>query len=74
LTRNTTWLGAAALIALALALPRPAFAYLDPATGSMLMQLLVGGVAGLAVAVKVFWHRILAFFGGKPAADDEPAG
>ena len=35
------------------------FAYLDPGTGSMLVQLLVGGVAAAGVAVKLYWHRIL---------------
>jgi hypothetical protein len=35
------------------------FAYLDPGTGSMLVQLLVGGVAALAVTAKLYWHRIL---------------
>jgi hypothetical protein len=38
-------------------------AYLDPGSGSMLVQILLAGVAGLAVAIKVFWRRILAFFG-----------
>jgi hypothetical protein len=35
------------------------FAYLDPGTGSMLVQLLVGGVAAAAVTAKLYWHRIL---------------
>ena len=39
---------------------RPAHAYLDANTGSMLVQLAVGGVAGLLVILKLFWHRILA--------------
>ncbi len=38
------------------------FAYLDPGTGSMLVQLLVGGVAAVGVAVKLYWHRILRLF------------
>ena len=38
-------------------------AYLDPGSGSMLIQLLLGGVAGLAVIVKLFWRRILDWFG-----------
>jgi hypothetical protein len=40
-------------------LPRIVFAYLDPGTGSMLVQLVVGGVAAAAVAAKLYWHRIL---------------
>ena len=35
------------------------FAYLDPGTGSMLVQLLVGGVAAIGVALKLYWHRLL---------------
>jgi O-antigen/teichoic acid export membrane protein len=35
------------------------FAYLDPGTGSMLVQLLVGGLAAVAVTAKLYWHRIL---------------
>lgn len=34
-------------------------AYLDPGTGSMLVQLLVGGFAAAAVALKLYWYRIL---------------
>ena len=37
----------------------PVFAYLDPGTGSMLVQLLVGGVAAVGVTLKLYWHRIL---------------
>jgi hypothetical protein len=32
-------------------------AYLDPGSGSMLVQLLLGGVAGAAVIVKLGWQR-----------------
>ena len=37
------------------------FAYLDPGTGSMLLQLLVGGTAAAGVAAKLYWRRILRF-------------
>jgi hypothetical protein len=33
--------------------------YLDPGSGSMLLQLLVGGVAAVGVAAKFYWRRIL---------------
>jgi hypothetical protein len=36
---------------------RPAFAYLDPGTGSILLQVLLGGVAGGLVVVKLYWSR-----------------
>jgi hypothetical protein len=40
-------------------LRRTVFAYLDPGTGSMIVQLLVGGVAAVAVTAKLYRHRIL---------------
>jgi hypothetical protein len=42
---------------------RPAFAYLDPGSGSMLLQVLLGGVAGIAVIAKLYWGRLLSLFG-----------
>ena len=35
--------------------------YLDPGTGSMLLQLLVGGIAAIGVAAKFYWRRVLRF-------------
>ncbi len=54
-------------------LPVTAIAYLDPGTGSMLLQVILGGIAAVAVALKLFWYRIIAFLGFKkkaPAEDD----
>lgn len=39
-----------------------ALAYLDPGTGSMLVQLVVGGFAAAGVALKLYWRRIRSFF------------
>ncbi|MEM7703945.1 MAG: hypothetical protein AAF358_00240 [Pseudomonadota bacterium] len=50
-----------------------AFAYLDPGSGSLLLQAILGGVAGLLVAGKLFWWRILAFFGIKQDSESETA-
>jgi len=38
-------------------------AYIDPGTGSIILQALVASVVGAAIAVKLFWHRILKFLG-----------
>lgn len=46
-----------------------AHAYLDPGTGSMFLQLLLGGVAGLAVAGKLYWYKFLSLFGVKSKTD-----
>jgi hypothetical protein len=48
----------------------PAFAYIDPGSGGMMMQLLLGGVAGLAVLVRLYWQRCVALLGArKPGAE-----
>jgi hypothetical protein len=49
-------------------------AYLDPGSGSYLIQLLIAGLLGAAFAVRMSWSRIKSFFRrllGKPEADDE---
>lgn len=54
----------ACLLALALLLNAGgAHAYLDPGSGSILLQVILGGIAGLVVAGKLFWARILDFLG-----------
>jgi hypothetical protein len=40
----------------------PAYAYLDPATGSILLQGLIAGVAGLVVVLRLYWQRLKALF------------
>jgi hypothetical protein len=35
--------------------------YLDPGSGSFLIQLLIGGVVGLVLVVRTFWGRIKLF-------------
>lgn len=38
-------------------------AYLDPGTGSMVLQLLLGGAAGAIVVVKLYWQKVKKIFG-----------
>ena len=63
-------LGVAILMILATA--TGAHAYIDPGSGSMLLQLLLGGVAGLVVLAKLYWHRLLRLLGlGGRNVDEE---
>ena len=41
-------------------------AYLDPGSGSFMIQALVAALAGIAVAVRSYWSRIRTFFGAAP--------
>ena len=36
-------------------------AYLDPGSGSMLLQALAGGAAAVAVTGKLYWRRVARF-------------
>jgi hypothetical protein len=58
-------------LAAAVAAPTDAHAYVDPGAGSMLLQLLLGGVAGVFVFFRLFREKLLKLFGfGKD--DDTP--
>jgi len=48
-----------------------AFAYLDPGTGSMLLQVILGGIAAVGVAVKLYWHKLRAAVGMAKKKDTE---
>jgi hypothetical protein len=47
------------VLALFLAAPPTAFAYLDPGTGSMFLQLLLGGIAGVMMVAKLYWQQLV---------------
>lgn len=50
-----------------------ALAYIDPGTGSFLVQAIVAAVAGIAVTTRMYWQRIKRFL-GMAADDDDDAG
>jgi hypothetical protein len=35
-----------------------AFAYIDPGTGSMILQSLIGALVGVGIVLKVYWTKI----------------
>lgn len=58
------------VMALAVDPGRPAHAYLDPGTGSIILQLLLGGAAGVAMVAKLYWHRLTSLFRRKDPDPD----
>jgi hypothetical protein len=55
--------------------PAQSHAYLDPGSGSMVLQLLLGGLAGLAVLLKIFWRKLTGLFGsGRVKSHDSGRG
>jgi hypothetical protein len=60
-----------------LLLPGSAYAYLDPGTGSLIIQMVVAGSAAALVIARNYWTTIKGIFGGKSSdldADNEDNG
>ena len=45
--------------------PQKAYAYLDPGTGSYILQLIIAASLGAAFAIKVYWRKIKTFFANR---------
>jgi len=45
--------------------------YLDPGSGSFLIQLLIAGLAGIGLAIAVSWQRIKRLFSKKKKAETD---
>jgi len=45
--------------------------YLDPGSGSFLIQLLIATLLGLGIALRASWSKIRGWFGVKPKADED---
>ncbi len=46
-------------------------AYLNPATGSMILQALIAGLAVVAVTIKLYWFKLRAFLKGEKFEPEE---
>ena len=65
------------LITIVFGLSQPAYAYLDPGTGSIILQSIFGGIAAASALGAMYWRNFKNFlsrFTGKQSAsgDDEP--
>lgn len=49
----------------------PILGYIDPGTGSFLVQAIVAAVAGVAVTSRMYWEKIRVFFGATPRDAEE---
>ena len=57
------------LIGIFLVEPDYALAYIDPSAGGLLVQILLGGIAGIGVLVKLYWGKLTKYF--RKEQDDE---
>lgn len=60
----------AILLLLIAVFPFPAHAYLDPGTGSMIIHLLIGAIAGSLVTLKIYWAKVKGFINRSAGAGD----
>ncbi|NOT05642.1 MAG: hypothetical protein HOP27_13680 [Anaerolineales bacterium] len=45
--------------------------YLDPGSGSFIIQILIAVLLGLGVALRASWSKIKTYFGIKPKPEEE---
>jgi len=50
---------------------QPAYAYLDPGTGSIIIQGLIGGLIAVGVVARLYWDRLLKMLGFRKDIDSE---
>lgn len=48
-------------------------AYLDPGSGSIILQAIIGGVAAAAITAKLYWNRLMKFLRIRKPEDEEKA-
>ena len=49
----------------ALAFSSPAYAYLDPGTGSMIVAAIVAVFATIVLGIKTYWYKLVSLVRGK---------
>ncbi len=59
------------VILFGLGLPGQAMAYLDPGTGSAILQMAMAGILGSLFVLKTYWRRLMSFFSSKPLEETD---
>ena len=54
-----------------LLIPATAYAYLDPGTGSIIIQSIIAAMAAGLYAVSGYWHKLKSFFKKNKKKDKE---
>ena len=48
-----------------------AHAYLDPATGSMILQIILGFFLAAGMTIKMYWHKLKGLFSKNKESEEE---
>ena len=57
-----------AIIVFGILCPSPAYAYLDGATVSLILQAVTGAIASALLFGKIYWSKLVGFFGRNSSA------
>jgi hypothetical protein len=58
-------------ILILLSTAKQADAYIDPGSGSYILQLLIATFFGALFALKMYWKKMKSYFGGNPKENDD---
>lgn len=59
------------LLVPAVVFPARALAYVDPGSGSLVVQGIIAAILGVGLTIRLYWRRIRNRFTGKPPRDHE---
>ena len=48
----------------------PSYGYIDPGTGSLIIQSIIGAIAAIGVTLKLYWHKLKLFFSRNRAVEE----
>ena len=72
---NTSRFGRAiTLVLVGLTVSAPSHAYLDPGTGSIILQSILAGIAVAMGVLRLYWHRFKAFIGSITGSSSDADG
>jgi len=54
------WISVCIAMATCVAFPQVAYAYVDPGTGSFVLQAVIAAIVSVSFAIKAFWGKIKA--------------
>lgn len=66
-----TWLPSAIRLGVVAAILKTLFSYLDPGSGSLIIQILIAIVVGIAATFRIWKTRLLSLFGMKQETNDD---
>lgn len=52
-----------AVLAMSMLFTNSAYAYIDPGTGSLIVQVIIAALVAIGASVGIFWNRVRSLFG-----------